>query len=199
MAVDTNPGTASVTRPRRRTTLARIGIAVLLAAAITAGLAVWGRTRTPDYTFSFFGQTGLTQVFSLKSLLATVVLGLAGVQVLLALWMYGKLPGLRNPPRAAPITHRVSGVLLILITLPIAVHCLAAYGVQFYDLRVTVHSLAGCFLYGAFAAKVLLVRSRRLPRWVLPVAGGLLAVTVAVLWYTAALWYYNGYHVPGLP
>jgi hypothetical protein len=49
-----------------------------------------------------------------------------------------------------------------------------------------------CFFYGAFAAKVLLVHSRRLPGWALPVAGGTLALVVGVLWYTSALWYYNG-------
>jgi hypothetical protein len=31
---------------------------------------------------------------------------------------------------------------------------------------------------------------------VLPAAGGTLAIVVAVLWYTSALWYYNGYQLP---
>jgi Family of unknown function (DUF6529) len=44
--------------------------------------------------------------------------------------------------------------------------------------RVAVHSLAGCFFYGAFAAKVVVVRSR-LPRFALPLAGGTLLVLVA--------------------
>jgi hypothetical protein len=70
--------------------------------------------------------------------------------------------------------------------------------VQLTSLRVAVHSLAGCFFYGAFVAKVLLVQSRRLPGWVLPVAGGVLAVDVGVLWYTSALWYYNGFELPAL-
>ena len=80
--------------------------------------------------------------------------------------------------------------------MPIAVHCLLAYGVQLNSARVAVHSLAGCFFYGAFTAKVLLVQSRRLPGWALPAAGGALAILVAVLWYTSALWYYNGYQLP---
>jgi hypothetical protein len=63
---------------------------------------------------------------------------------------------------------------------------------------VAVHSLAGCFLYGAFVAKVLLVQTRRLPRWVLPIAGGLLAVIVEGLWYGSAPSYYNGYQLPRL-
>ena len=45
------------------------------------------------------------------------------------------------------------GVAAILLTLPIAYHWILAYGVQTHiDRRVAVHSLAGCFLYGAIAA-----------------------------------------------
>ena len=50
--------------------------------------------------------------------------------------------------------------VLFALSLPIAYHCITAYGVQTYSARVALHSLAGCFFYGAFAAKVLLVRSR---------------------------------------
>ena len=84
-------------------------------------------------------------------------------------------------------------------TLPIAYHCAFAYGVKTnIDARVAVHSLAGCFLYGAIAAKLLIVRSRRLPGWALPLAGGILVALVAVLWYTSALWYFNNYSLPSL-
>ncbi|MET8050363.1 DUF6529 family protein [Streptosporangium sp. NPDC005286] len=41
---------------------------------------------------------------------------------------------------------------------------------------------------GAFAAKVLLARSRRLPTWALPLAGGTLVTLIAILWSSAALW-----------
>ena len=94
------------------------------------------------------------------------------------------------------LAHRIIGFALFALTVPIALHCLVAYGVQLTSLRVAVHSLAGCFLYGAFAAKV--VHSRRLPGWALPAAGGTLAVLAAVLWCTSALWYYNGYQLPGM-
>jgi uncharacterized membrane protein HdeD (DUF308 family) len=118
------------------------------------------------------------------------------LQVLLALWIYRKLPLAGSPPRPARLAHRVIGFGLVVLTVPIAVHCLLAYGVQLTSLRVAVHSIAGCFFYGAFAAKVLLVQSRRLPGWVLPAAGGTLAVVVGVLWYTSSLWYYNGFQLP---
>jgi hypothetical protein len=167
----------------------------LLSAGVVAAIYVAGRVLTVDPAFSLFGRQYLAAL-SLKALLATIALGLAVVQVLLALWMYRKLPLAGSPPRPVRLAHRVLGFGLFALTVPIALHCLIAYGVQLTSARVAVHSLAGCFFYGAFVAKVLLVQSRRLRGWVLPVAGGLLAVTVAVLWYTAALWYYNGYQLP---
>ena len=174
---------------------ARLGLAVLLAAAVTAALVAVGRVHQPDYSASFFGQVGLGAL-ALKSWLATAVLGLAGMQVLLALWLYGKLPFAPAPARWAGAAHRLTGIVLIAVTIPVAMHCLIAYGVRLSPLRVAVHSLAGCFLYGAYAAKVLLVRSRRLPPWVLPVAGGTLVTLVIILWYTAALWYFHGFQLP---
>jgi Family of unknown function (DUF6529) len=43
---------------------------------------------------------------------------------------------------------------------------------------------------------VLLGHSRRLPGWALPLAGGILAILIGVLWSTSALWYYSGYQLP---
>ena len=186
------PGSAG-----RRPVAVRLAGIGLLAAGVAAALYVAGRLHTPNFTFSLFGRVGLDAV-ALKSLLATIALGLAALQVLLALWMYRKLPLAGRPPRPVPLAHRVIGFGLFALTVPIAVHCLLAYGVQLTSLRVAVHSIAGCFFYGAFAAKVLLVQSRRLPGWVLPVAGGTLAVVVGVLWYTSSLWYYNGFQLPAL-
>jgi hypothetical protein len=167
----------------------------LLAAGVTVALYVAGRVHQINPAASLFGQQYAAAV-ALKAVLATVALGLAVLQVLLAAWMYRKLPLAGSPPRPVPLAHRVVGFGLFALTLPIAVHCLIAYGVQLTSLRVAVHSLAGCFFYGAFVAKVVLVQTRRLPGWVLPAAGGTLAVVVAVLWYTSALWYYNGYQLP---
>ena len=62
------------------------------------------------------------------------------------------------------------------------------------DTRVALHSIAGCFLYGAIVAKLVIVRLDRLPGWILPVAGGMVVTLVAVLW--SALWYFNGYRLP---
>jgi hypothetical protein len=168
--------------------------AALLAIAVTVAIYVSGRLIQPDYTFSLLGADPIP----VKSLLATIVLGLAVLQVLLALWIFGRLPLAGSPPRPVPLIHRLAGFAAFAVTVPIALHCLVAYGVQLTSPRVAIHSIAGCFFYGAFTAKVLLVQSRRLPGWVLPVAGGTLAVLVVMLWYTSALWYYNGYQLPTL-
>jgi Family of unknown function (DUF6529) len=181
----------------QRPPVARIAAIGLLSAGVVVALYVAGRVHTVNPAFSLFGRQYFAAV-SLKAVLATVALGVAVVQVLLALWMYQKLPLAGRPPRAIRPAHRVLGFGLVALTIPIALHCLIAYGVQLTSARVAVHSLAGCFLYGAFVAKVLLVQTRRLPGWVLPVAGGMLAVTVAVLWYSSALWYYNGSQLPHL-
>jgi hypothetical protein len=184
-----------MTRPGERAsrhTGWRLGGIGLLGAGVAAAIYVAGRLNPPDYTFSLFGPAP----FGVKSLLATVALGLAVLQVLLALWIYRKLPLAGSPPRLVPTVHRVIGFVVFAVTVPIAVHCLIAYGVQLTSVRVALHSVAGCFFYGAFTAKVLLVQSRRLPGWALPVAGGTLAVVLGVLWYTSALWYYNGFQLP---
>jgi hypothetical protein len=180
---------------RRRA--ARLAGIALLAAGVTGVLFAAGRLHTPDSTFTLFGQVGLGAV-ALKALLASLVLAGAAVQVVLALWIYRRLPLAGSPPRPVRPAHRILGVAVFALTVPIAVHCLITYGVQLTSLRVAVHSLAGCFFYGAFTVKVLLVHSRRLRGWALPAAGGTLAILVAVLWYTSALWYYNGYQLRGI-
>jgi len=177
-----------------------VAIATPLAilAAVSAAIYVVGISITPDYSgTALFGKTA-TDTLPLKSDLASVVLGLAALQLLLALWIYGRVPGIGAAARRIGSVHRAIGILAILLTLPIAYHCMRAYGFQTFDSRIAVHSIAGCFLYGAFAAKVTIVRSKRLPGWILPAAGGALVTTVAVLWYTSALWYYNGFSIPVL-
>jgi hypothetical protein len=177
----------------------RLALLAGFALAVAAGLYVFGTQHAPDYSgTALFGRTA-TDTLPLKSWLATGLLALAVVQLALALWMYGRLSGIRPARPPIPNVHRAVGIAALVVSLPIAYHCAFAYGVQTnVDSRVAVHSLAGCFLYGAFAAKVTIVRWRRFPGWTLPLAGGTLVVIVAVLWYTSALWYFNNYSLPSL-
>ncbi|MBO1414219.1 DUF6529 family protein [Streptomyces sp. FH025] len=170
---------------------------MLLPVAVVVGLFWFGRVHTPDYETSIFGNRG-EDARLLKSQLGTALLGLALIQLLLALWIYGRLPTRRAAPRAVGTTHRLVGLAAFLLSLPIARHCIVAYGVQLTPTRVALHALVGCFLYGAFVAKVIVVRHRRWPGWALPLAGGTLVTAIAVIWYAAPLWYLNGYQAPGL-
>lgn len=158
-----------------------------LVLAVAAALYAFGRIHTPDYASTLFGRRG-SDANLLKAQLATVLLGMALFQLILAVWIYGRLPGARAAPRPVHLAHRIGGVVLFLVSLPIAYHCITAYGVETTGARVTIHSVAGCFFYGAFVAKIVVVRSRHLPGWALPLAGGSLVTLIAILWYSAALW-----------
>ena len=95
--------------------------------------------------------------------------------------------------------HRWSGRLAILCTLPVFFHCVFLLGFQTRDARVAIHSVAGTLVYGVFVAKMLVIRENhraasredRYPEWALPVAGGVLAATLLVLWVTSSLWYFT--------
>ncbi|MFF4752097.1 DUF6529 family protein [Streptomyces sp. NPDC002514] len=170
---------------------------LLLPVAVVAGLVWFGRVHTPDYQTGLFGQYA-DDARRLKAQLGSALLCLALIQVILALWIYGRLPALRAAPHRIHTTHRVIGLLAFLVSLPVARHCITAYGVQLTDARRALHSLTGCFLYGAFVAKVVVVRHRRWPGWALPLAGGVLVTVIALIWYSAPLWYLNGHQAPGL-
>ncbi|MFF3002346.1 DUF6529 family protein [Kitasatospora sp. NPDC057940] len=170
---------------------------LLLPVVVMAGLFWYGRVHTPNYETSLFGSRG-NDARLLKAQLGSALLGLALIQLLLALWIYGRLPALGAAPHGVRTTHRLIGLTAFLLSLPIARHCITAYGVQLTDTRVALHSLIGCFLYGAFVAKVVVVRHRRWPGWALPLAGGTLVTAIALIWYVAPFWYLNGSQAPGL-
>ena len=77
--------------------------------------------------------------------------------------------------------------------MPIAVHCLYALGYQTLTFRSAIHSLAGCFFFGAFTAKMLILPKRGVPGWVLPAVGGAVFAALAVLWLTSSLWFFSTY------
>jgi Family of unknown function (DUF6529) len=136
----------------------------------------------------------VTTVFSstivAKAWLATAAFALAFVQVTTAARIYGKLTFLPVRGRTVARIHRWSGRLAFLFTLPVFFHCVTILGFQTPDVRVAAHSLLGTFIYGVFAAKVLIVRDRSLPGWMLPAAGATLASTLGLVWLTSSWWYF---------
>ena len=53
------------------------------------------------------------------------------------------------------------------------------------------HSLAGCFVYGLFVAKMLVLPRPDVPRWSIPLLGGLLFTALTALWPTSSLWFFS--------
>ena len=125
----------------------------------------------------------------LKAGFATAVVVLACFQLFTAAWIFRKLPW-SKPAWVNPV-HRWSGRLAFVFTLPVAYHCIFKLGFQDPSTRVLAHSLLGCAVYGAFAAKVTIVRLHNFPRFVLPVAGGLLFAVLVGVWWTSAVWLYG--------
>lgn len=164
---------------------------LLLFAGVAVALGVYGRLHVPTYgTLPSFG---FSSVASFKAWVGTVVLLLAGCQLVTALWLYGRLPRVRPAPPWLGAVHRTTGFLAFVLSLPVAAFCLYGFGFapQPFSARTLVHSLAGCAFYGAFAAKVLFVHSRRPAAWAIPVAGATLLTAVVVAWLTSALWLFS--------
>jgi hypothetical protein len=164
------------------------GLLVAAAAGIgvSVGLGVYGRLHEP--AFFAVNVAGFSSGTAAKAWVATAAFVLVLVQLGSALVMYGRIPGV---PAASWVggLHRWSGRIAVLLTVPVAVHCLYALGFQDSTPRVLIHSLAGCFLYGAFAAKMLLLSRRGMPGWALPVAGGAVFTALTGLWLTSSLWF----------
>jgi len=175
---------------------ARAGRLVLV--AVTAGalvsllLGVYGRTHTP--TGGAIALFGFGSLIQMKVWLALVTGVLVLAQLVTALWMYGRL-GLQVPGRLG-LVHRVVGAVALLVSLPVAYHCLWALGFGTYSGRVLLHSLAGCLVYGAFVVKVVGLHGAASPGWLVPVAGGALFTLLVVTVLTSAVWYLG---TQGLP
>jgi hypothetical protein len=162
-------------------------------AVIAVLVGVFGRFHDP--TLGGTTTLGFDTVIGMKVAVTTVVGGLVVVQVVTALWIYGRL-GVEAPSWLGPV-HRMSGVLTLSLAVFVAYHCLWALGLESGTLadgeevpaRTVVHGVLGCAVVGAAAVKVVAVRSRRAPGWFLPVAGGLLFTLLIGVVLTSAVWY----------
>jgi mono/diheme cytochrome c family protein len=152
--------------------------------SLTAGLLADHDPRSKGYFRLFFEDP-----IHLKAGFATAVVVLACFQLFTAAWIFRKLPW-PKPAWVNPV-HRWSGRLAFALTLPVAYHCIFKLGFQDPSTRVLAHSLLGCAVYGAFASKVTIVRLHRFPRFVLPLAGGLLFAVLLGVWWTSAVWLYG--------
>jgi Family of unknown function (DUF6529) len=156
--------------------------------ALTVGFVASKTIRQPyetPFSHLFFSDT-----LHMKAWLITATLLLALGQLLTASRIYEVL---HFPPRGRfyHVVHRWSGRTAILLTLPVAYHCIFLLGFGTYNARAYIHSLLGSFLYGAVLAKVLIVRSNGFRGWALPIAGGVLFSILLGLWLTSGFWFFG--------
>jgi hypothetical protein len=162
-------------------------------AVIALLLGVFGKLHDP--TLDGTTTLGLDTVLEMKVVVTIPIGVLAVLQVIGALWIYGKL-GIAAPTWLGT-AHRISGAPALLLSVFVAYHCLWALGLETgtlengekVPLRTVVHGVVGCAVFGAVVVKVVAVRSRRAPGWFLPVAGGLLFALLIVVVLTSVLWY----------
>jgi phosphatidylglycerophosphate synthase len=171
-----------------------IPLTAFAAGAVVALLVgVFGRVHDP--TLDGTTTLGYPTVLAMKTVVATVIGVLIVVQLLTALWLYGKL-GIRAPSWLGK-AHRTTGATTLVLSLFVAYHCLWSLGLEVGKLpdgepvstRTFVHGLLGCAVLGAIVVKIVAVRSRRAPGWFLPVAGGLLFSLLVLALSTSAAWY----------
>ena len=173
----------------------RLLLAGGIGAAIALSLGIYGNEHAPATDLSI--TLGFADTITMKVWLASAAVLFALVQLASALWLYGRLP-LRAGPAWLGSLHRISGRVAFLLSLPVAYHCLYQLAFQDSTTRVLLHSLLGCAFYGAFAAKVVIVRSHSLPGAALPIAGGLVFSILVAVWLTSGLWFIsdNGFPSP---
>jgi hypothetical protein len=188
VSLDPVPATTPAVASRPSPTVTKLLVPLAIGAAVSVALGTYGKVHNPT------GRGVLLAGFSgaqpAKAWMASGVALLALVQMGSALVMYGRVPGVSAPSWTGQL-HRWSGRGAFLLSVPVALHCLYALGLSAYDTRVMVHSLLGCFFFGVFTAKMLLLPKRGLPGWALPLAGGLAFSAVVGLWLTSSLWFFT--------
>jgi len=174
------------------TATSRVAMPLSIGAAVAVVLGLYGRLHDP--TGVAVNIAGFSSTQSVKAWLATLALVLALVQLVSAMALFGHLRPLAGRSWIGPL-HRWSGRAAVAATLPVVAHCLYALGFRYDEPRVLIHSLLGCFFYGAFVAKMLTLTRNDVPRWLLPVAGGAVFAGLVGLWLTSALWFFTTFGI----
>ena len=170
----------------------RVAIPLSIGAAVAVALGLYARLHEP--TGVAVNLAGFSSTQSVKAWLASLAFVLGLVQLISALALFGHLRPLAGRSWIGPL-HRWSGRAAVAATLPVVAHCLYALGFQYDQPRVLIHSLLGCFFYGAFVAKMLTLTRTDAPRWLLPAVGGAVFAGLVGLWLTSSLWFFTTFGI----
>lgn len=176
-----------------RTSSTAFLVPLLVGSAVALALGAYSGLHEP--TGGTITTFGFSSMLTMKVWLTTGAFLLGLFQLATALRMYGRI-GSGPAPGWLGTAHRVSGLLAVLLTLPVAFHCLWALGFSSFDTRTLVHSALGCVFYGALVAKLLSLRMRHLPAWAVPLFGGLTFTLLVALWLSSSLWFFTNVGFP---
>lgn len=186
--------TSTQARPVERAPRWGLAIAVGVGITVAAVLAAYARVHPGDR--GVITTFGFSTLLAMKSWLTTAAMVFVVVQVVSAMAMWGRLPGVAGSPAWASPVHRWSGVIAFVLTLPVAFQCIWSIGWADDSARTLAHCVAGLLFYGVFAAKMLALRLKGLPGWAIPVLGGTLAALLTIVWFSSAFWFFTQSGMP---
>ncbi|MBI2703785.1 MAG: hypothetical protein HYX32_00630 [Actinobacteria bacterium] len=186
------PGTTKASRAKVNW---QLGVVVVAGAAVSLFLGVYASRHPPAGQPTFGFSPGSMLAF--KSWMTTLAVFFAVLQLLSALRLRDKIRWPATVPPWLTDAHRIVGTLALVSSLPVAYHCLWSLGFRFADQplrspRVLIHAAAGAFFYGVFVTKMLAVRITSVPRWLVPVAGGLVFTALMTVWFSSAVYFFTG-------
>lgn len=129
-------------------------------------------------------------IFLLKALGASLAFGLAVLNLLIMLQLYGKVRLFPWTPESLAWWHRRQGDVILVLFVLIAYHCVKYGYIDPASPRVLSHSVLGSLTLAVIALKFVAVRW--VPRWMERIAvigGALFAATTGTV-LTSVLWYF---------
>ena len=134
---------------------AKLVVPALVGAAVALALGVYGNAHDPTGESILGDGLFFSATLNMKAWLATAVVLLACLQVFTATWMYDRLPFASNPLLGPDRPPGLRHARLPRSRCRSSTTASGRSASRTRTTRVLVHSLAGCFFYGAFTAKML--------------------------------------------
>lgn len=123
-----------------------------------------------------------------KVVAATIVFGLAGLQVFLAARFWDRLVPKDRKEKLERL-HRVNGRVTLILAVIVAISCLAGPAGPTSPARVLYHSIFGTVLFGVLVAKFAILRVVKKGYRALPILGTALFLLFGGLWATSVFDY----------
>jgi hypothetical protein len=126
-----------------------------------------------------------------KSILTTVVLGLAIIQAVTGPRLRGYLKSLPVPVRRPRAWHRWSGDAALVLTIAVATICVSSFGFELYSPRVTWHAILGTMAALVMITKLVIARRIRTHLRYTPILGVVAGFCILGTFVASALWYFR--------